>query len=96
MLLHILIFHTPITNQRQKCKTPMNYKTVAQNPLSFFMTRTELFGSESLEHVNNQHDRTSNNFKSSKLQFDLAVSECEKISCPKPCSTHYPFYDCFP
>lgn len=60
------------------------------------MTRTELFGFESLEHVNNQYDRTSNNFKSSKLQFDLAVSECEKISCPKPCSTHYPFYDCFP
>lgn len=66
-----------------------------QNPLSFFMTRTELFGTESLEHINNQYDRTSNNFKSSKLQFDLAVSGCEKNSCPRLCSTHHPFYDRF-
>ena len=59
------------------------------------MTRTELFGSESLKHVNNQHDRTSNNFKSSKLQFDLAVSGCEKNSCPRLSSTRCPFYDRF-
>lgn len=73
----------------------MNYKTVAQNPLSFFITRTELFGTESLEHINNQYDRTSNNFKSSKTQSDLAVSGCEKISCSKLSSTRCPFYDRF-